>query len=213
MGNMHRGRSALVGGAAVAFFVASCCSWVTPAERVKVASPGVVSPPNRAVLLSGNIDVICRTDEADFQIDAVRYQWEPFAGPVRAARVRLMPGVHELRVGGHLIQLVVALNEDEHDGPSDWKIYRSHEMDADPTRCEDCHETEERDGRIRVGELKSYKACLECHTPIDFEVAHSHILEPLEACQMCHVLHGSPIKKLLKAPMRKLCGECHDPDH
>jgi predicted CXXCH cytochrome family protein len=210
---MHRGRSAAVAGAAVAFLAASCYSLVTSAERVNAVSPHVVSPPNQAVLLSGSIDVICETDQAEFEIDAKPHEWEAFEGPVRAARVRLMPGLHELRIGQQLVEVVVALNEDEHDGPSDWKIYRTHEMDSDPTRCEDCHEAEEHDGRIEVGELKSFEACLECHTPIEFEEVHAHILEPLEACQMCHVLHGSPIKKLLKAPMRKLCEECHDPDY
>ncbi len=42
-----------------------------------------------------------------------------------------------------------------------------------------------------------------------FDVIHSHPLEPIEHCQICHALHGSTREGLLKAPP-KLCADCHD---
>ena len=207
-------RVAIAAGVIVGVVLLGSASLVVSGEKAAdKKATGVISPPDHAVLLSGSIDLICKTDKPDFEIDSQKHEWEFFGKPIRVARVRLFPGIHELKIGDKKIEVVVALNEDEHDGPSNWKIQRSHKMDSDPSRCQACHEVSKKGGQVSVGELKGHEACLKCHTPIDFEVAHSHILEPLEACQMCHALHGSPHKSLLKAPMRKLCEECHDPDH
>ena len=61
-----------------------------------------------------------------------------------------------------------------------------------------------------MGKLKDYKACFVCHPPVEFEAIHSHPLEPIEHCQDCHTLHSSSREGLLKAPVKKLCMECHD---
>jgi predicted CXXCH cytochrome family protein len=77
-------------------------------------------------------------------------------------------------------------------------------------RCNDCHQHKKWEGRVIVGEPKGYKACLKCHDSVDFGAIHFHPLQPLEACQMCHSMHGSSQKALLKAPVKKLCGVCHE---
>ena len=61
-----------------------------------------------------------------------------------------------------------------------------------------------------MGELDTPTACLECHSEVEFEATHAHPLEPIEACQMCHTLHGSPHPGLLKGPVKPLCKGCHD---
>ena len=179
-------------------------------EPAKPADDGVLFPPDRAVLLSGSFDVICKADDTALEVDGKAQPWEPFEPPVHVAHLRLSPGVHELRIGDRRREIVVALNEDEHDGPDDWPLLRHHEMNRNQDRCGDCHETTEQEGRVVVGELKSYEACFECHEPVEFEATHAHPLEPIEHCQMCHALHGSARKGLLKAPIRKLCHDCHD---
>ena len=63
---------------------------------------------------------------------------------------------------------------------------------------------------VAVEAPKPYTACLECHKPLEFEAVHSHPLEPLKHCGSCHHLHGSPVKGLLQAPVKKLCAGCHD---
>ena len=171
----------------------------------------VISPPDHAVLMSGNFDVICKTDApADLEVNGKPQAWEPFEPPVRVARVRLGPGWHDLRIGGRRMGVVVALNEETHDGPADWEMYRTHTMDHDATRCGDCHETKRAGGRIAVGDLKDHKACFECHDSIDFDVAHSHPLEPFEPCEICHTMHGSTRKGLLNAPIKQLFYDCHE---
>ena len=205
----NRLRLGLLLGLLSAFLVLGYVGVVTSGERPAV-DDGVLFPPDHAVLLSGSFDVICKADQDVLEVDGRPRAWESFEPPVRVAHVRLPPGVHELRIGDRQRELVVALNEDEHDGPQSWTIYRRHPMNAKEERCGDCHETGEQDEQIRVGELKSYKACLECHGEVEFEATLSHPLEPLEPCQMCHALHGSTRKALLKAPAKKLCDDCHD---
>lgn len=172
-----------------------------------------IAPQDHAVLMSGTFDVICRTDGDTLFVNGQAKEWDEFSSPVRVARLRLPPGVYEIRVGECKLDVVVAMNEEEHDGPEDWPYHYRHRIKSSPRRCAVCHETEQQDGQTSVGELKSYEACMKCHTEIDFEVTHSHILEPLQECWMCHSLHGSTDKSLLKAPMRTLCEKCHDPDH
>jgi len=181
-----------------------------PDEAAKPAGDGVLFPPDRAVLLSASFDVICRSEQTPLEIDGRPREWEPFEPPVHVAHVRLAPGVHELRIGPERHQFAVALNELEHEGPEDWPIYRSHEMNRGEDRCGDCHQTAKQEGRIAVGEPKSFEACFACHPPVEFEAIHSHPLEPIQHCQMCHSLHGSTRKGLLKAPVKQLCADCHD---
>ncbi len=200
---------AVMGGGIVAL----AATWAAGAKNPESGPLEVVAPPDRAVLMSGTFDVICRGDAPDLRVDARKIPWEPFEPPVHVARVHLTPGQHLIEAGDRRLVVVVALNEDEHEGPADWKIFRSHPIEPGKDRCGDCHQTEQTDGRVRVGEFSGYQACLDCHTPVDFEVIHSHILEPLEPCQMCHAMHGSHYDSLLKAPTRKLCEECHDPEH
>jgi len=175
-----------------------------------LAPDGILFPPNQAVLLSGTFDVICNGDEAPLEVNGKTYEWEAFHAPLHVARIRLSPGVYDLTVGDRKREIVVALNEDEHDGPEDWVIQRHHKIDRDSGRCGNCHETKKQDDEMIVGELKSYQACFECHDPIDIDVIHAHPIEPIEHCEICHSLHGSPRKGLLRAPVKKLCNECHD---
>ncbi len=98
---------------------------------------------------------------------------------------------------------------DDPDGPDGWPMVRNHPISR-KKRCTACHETKQEGDLTGVGELKSYKACFVCHDAVEFEAIHSHPLEPIEHCQMCHSPHGATEKALLKAPVKKLCAECHD---
>ena len=208
---VNRGRSArvaLAAGLIAGVVVLGAASLVVSGEKAAgKRTTGIVSPPDHAVLLSGNIDVICKTDKPDFEIDSQKHEWEFVGKPIRVARVRLFPGMHELKIGDEKIEVVVALNEDEHDGPAEWKIQRSHKMDKGAARCKACHEVEKKDGQVSVGKLKSHEACLKCHEADDLKEEHPGIAKPLENCQTCHILHGSPYKSLLKAPKRELLAE------
>jgi len=191
----------------------------------------IVSPPSHSVLLSGTIDVIYRlqTDETEaalpdavpvtldslkLVIDGQVEQWDPIRGAALSKRIRLAPGVHELKIGEETLECVIAMNEEDHDGPENWPVFNSHYISSKPDRCGRCHEMESDEADVfQVGDFSGPEACIECHDMIDFEVAHMHIFQPLEACHTCHAIHGSEQKSLLRAPVRELCEGCHDPDH
>ena len=183
---------------------------VRPDKAADGDASKIVYPPDKAVLLSGTFDVITKTSTQALQLDGRPLKSEPFEPPLRVAHVGVSPGWHELRVGDRLIEFVVAMNEEEHDGPADWPIHRRHPMNADADRCSDCHETTARNGHTLVGDLRSHEACFECHQLAEHEDIHDFPLEDHESCQMCHAVHGSNGPSLLKAQVKKLCDKCHD---
>ena len=207
-------RAAFAVGVIAGLVLAGSGSLVVSGEKAADKDKtGIISPSDHAVLLSGNIEVICKTDMPCFEIDSQKHEWEFCGNPVHAARIRLFPGIHELNIGGKKIEVVVALNEDEHDGPASWKIQRSHKMDNEPARCQGCHEVDKKPGLVSVGKVKPNKACLKCHEARDLKEEHPGIAKPLEDCQACHALHGSPHKSLLKAPKGDLLAEYGNSGH
>lgn len=176
------------------------------------AAAQTLFPPNHSVLLSGGFDLIAKEDKGDLQVNGKPGKWEAFQPPLRVAHVHLSAGLNELKVGDHKVEVFVARYPDDEDAPSGWKTYKVHPVEEieGTKRCNDCHQHKKWDGQVTVGEPKDYKACLKCHDSIEFGEIHSHPLEPLEACQMCHSMHGSSQKSLLKAPVKKLCSACHE---
>jgi predicted CXXCH cytochrome family protein len=169
----------------------------------------VISPLDRAVLMSGRIDVIIKSPDGKLEVDGEPCAAEPFQSPLQVKRLWLDPGMHEIRAGDQRVEFVVALNEIEHDGPSDWKIVRSHPIEPGDDRCGVCHETERKDGLLEVIGIPSDETCLDCHTASKVEAIHPHAMELVQSCRLCHVIHGSLHKRLLKAPAKDLCDQCH----
>jgi len=199
--------------AAAAIASASCVGVLWCDERLPSPSPPadvkIIFPPPNAVLLVGTFYVIVK-GEGELFVDGQRQPWEPFAPPLRVAKVGLYPGLHEIRVGRRTISFSVALNEEEFEGPRNWPLYRLHTISAHQ-QCEACHVVSRSAGGLASIEgLKGPSACFACHRRTDFEARHSHPFPPLEHCQNCHALHGSPRKSLLKAEPKTLCAECHD---
>lgn len=167
--------------------------------------PKLVSPPNHSVLLSGHFDVIYRGDDAPLQVDSHPMPWEDaYDAPIHVGHVHLSPGMHRVTIGDRKVQLCVALNEMEHDGPSDWKIYRSHTMSAEKDRCAECHDVQTDKNRMIVGKPLAPESCLACHTDTEVKEIHEDLIQPLKPCQTCHALHGSPNEHLLKAPVAQI---------
>ena len=181
--------------------------WPSEAPALKT-----VFPPNRAVLPSGGFDLIAKAEKGSLEVNGEPRKWEAFQAPLRVAHIHLSAGFNELKIDDQKLEVFVARYPDDEDAPAGWQTYKWHPVEETEgtKRCSECHENNDRDGQVAVGELKGYKACFKCHKSVEFEATHSHPLEPLEHCQMCHAVHGSPHKALLKAPAKKLCAECHD---
>jgi len=174
------------------------------APAVRKSAPAVISPPDHGVLSTGSFYVICKGDAGDLTVDGAARPWAAFAEPLHVAHLRLTPGTHELAIGER--KLTVCIADEGKAGPAGRDAYYVHAILA----CGRCHETAQRDGRTEVKAQKAFSACLECHKSAEFEAKHSHPLEPLKHCAFCHAPHGSPRKGLLKAPVKKLCAECHE---
>jgi predicted CXXCH cytochrome family protein len=205
MANPHR----LLVSLFIALGLMGAALGVTLEPHVAKGEIKVIFPPDRAALPCGEFDVIALAERATLEVDGRAQQWEAFAPPLRVAKVKLAPGQHELRIGTRQVKFAVNDKAEKTQNPPGWDLYRSHPI-RDEQRCAACHRTSQRDGQTVVGEPHPTTSCLECHTTIDFEAKHSHPLEPLKPCSMCHALHGSPRPSLLKAPVKKLCAECHE---
>ena len=185
--------------------VAICASLTAVSSELKKESTKkkvkIVSVTDQSVRLSGHIDVIYRGQPLPLEVDAKPVEWEPdFAAPVQVGHLHLSPGMHQLKIGDESVEFCVALNELEHDAPSEWQIHRTHTMSNDEDRCAECHKTEDRNGKIRVGLLDVPQRCMDCHEPDELAEPHQDFLEPLPKCNTCHALHGSPYEALLNAP-------------
>jgi len=170
--------------------------------------PAVISPPDHVVLSSGNFYVICKGNAGELMVDGAARPWAAFAEPLHAAGLRLAAGTHEIQIGDRKVAVCVAGDGDPR--PAGWGIYRLHPIGTGADACGRCHETAQRDGLTQLQESKGFAVCLECHKPTEFEAKHAHPLDPLKHCASCHALHGSSRKGFLKAPVKKLCGECHE---
>ncbi len=221
---MNRGRwirTRLVGGVLLTgVLLAMVLLTIEPVRSEKpVDAPGsaVVFPSNHSVLTRGTFDLICKTPDEKLEVDGAAHRWGPFTSPRRSSLLRLDTGYHTIRVGSEEVEVFVAMTPKDHEGPAEWPVVRSHPMKGkDEERCAACHEIDEPEApagaekSYSVGRLLSYKACFECHPSVEFDVIHSHPLEPIENCEMCHQLHGSPRKAALKAPVKQLCDACHE---
>ena len=132
--------------------------------------------------------------------------WGAFAEPLKVAHVRLDPGQHEIRIGDRKLTVRIG-GKGESEG---WETYSMHPTAARGIGCGNCHQTSERGGQTVIEAPKPFSNCMECHKATAFEAAHSHPLDPLKSCGSCHHLHGAPGKSLLKAPVKKLCADCHE---
>jgi predicted CXXCH cytochrome family protein len=165
----------------------------------------IMAPHHESVVLSGHFDVIYRGCDSSLKVDSKPVDWgDDMASPVRVLRLHLTPGMHSVEIGEKKIEVCVALNELEHDGPSDWKIFRSHSMGNDEERCGDCHDTESHQDQIQVGKPLIPDACISCHTAGDTKETHQALIQPLKLCHTCHAMHGSPNPSLLKAPKAEI---------
>lgn len=143
------------------------------------------------------------------RVDGEPVDWEPYALPVRSARLTLEPGKRIIEIGDQRLEVFVARGEVE--PPEDWPVFRTHPTNSGPWRdCGACHEMTETDGLKRVGELKGHESCFACHDAARFPEIHAHPEDPLFDCGMCHSIHGSQRELLLRAPVKELCAKCHD---
>ncbi|MDH7568272.1 MAG: cytochrome c3 family protein [Armatimonadota bacterium] len=170
----------------------------------------VLFPPDGAVLLAGPQVVVAVSTNPTLRVDGKARPWDALVPPVRSARLQLSPGSHQLRVGQHTLTVRVVASAAPGTVHEEGEATRAHPIGSGAEGCGVCHHTTTQQGKVAIGALRSTQACLKCHTPVQFEAAHSHPLEPIAHCQDCHALHASRRKALLSGPAKQLCSKCHE---
>ena len=113
----------------------------TSAEPSGSVAVRAIFPPSQAVLVDGEIDVICRAPGAALTVNGKPHAWESFAPPLRVSRLTLPEGAHELRIGDQPLKIVVANGDGQHNGPKQWEVFHTHPIENGEDRCADCHES------------------------------------------------------------------------
>lgn len=177
----------------------------------------VLFPADRSVLETGQFNLIGvwkpeQEGEAppELQVDGKGHPWEPYRRPALVARLKLLPGQHQLQIGRRTLTIFVR-EEQKPDAPEGWPVFRQHPPTAERDReCHSCHEVQKGEQGFTISPPRTPAACDPCHTALEFEAEHFHPREPLASCPMCHALHGSSRKALLKKPVQELCAACHE---
>jgi len=197
--------------------LAALCVWGAPAEPERGVR--VLSPLHECVLGSGKVEIVAfaaglAANEAaalPVVVDGNPIERVPTEPPAVLARTELAPGEHTITVGPETVRVWVRGDDELPEAVRSWPEMLAHPGGADGWQeCASCHVTSGEDGVLGIRDLVLPDACLTCHPPIDFELAHSHPLMPIAGCKRCHATHGATSDKLLRGPAKKLCAECHE---
>lgn len=130
--------------------------------------------------------------------------------------VKLKPGSHVLALENGQTHLFRSTAADGSGGPSGWPLFHPHPGITDtnrPVECLSCHEVKAANPAPSLGRAKLPDTCQVCHPPVDLRLIHSHIMEPLANCLMCHDPHGTLFPSLLHDTKVKVCTQCHEAGH
>ena len=177
----------------------------------------ILFPADRSIIETGKFQLICvqrpqshQKDAPRLVVDGVRMRWGQYRPPVFVARLNLSPGRHKLQIGNRTLAIFIRGNRTL-PAPRGWQVFRAHPPASNGyMECRSCHNVKRDKDAIAVLTPRTPDACGRCHSDVQFEVKHFHPKEPLDSCQMCHAVHGSSRKALLKKPLKELCATCHD---
>jgi len=169
--------------------------------------PEFLRPLNESILESPTIQVVARTGaDAKLSVDGQSVTAASPAKGVLAATLKLSPGTHELSLSsGQKIQVFVAGKTPP---PAGWKVFRTHPPAApSAAQCETCHTLQQQTWAPKAETTAA--SCIACHSVAKFPVKHTHTVDILEECQLCHMPHGSAASSHLKFSKEIACKQCH----
>lgn len=167
----------------------------------------LIAPHENSVVVVSRLWLILKGDVPEETLhNGKPVRWDThFADGTHVGILRLDLGMQNLKIGDREFQFVLGRNEKDHAGPSDWLVYRLHNMKPGPNPCMRCHESKrQEDGKVKIGALmKPDDACFKCHIGEKIDVQHSNTVlkeDWKEKCSECHFIHASPHKYLLRQP-------------
>lgn len=195
----------------------------SPHPTTRPIAKGVMCPPNGSTLRSEKVKIVAVVDgsgtDTHLTVDGKsigtnRFRLKRLGQPsgyqctALIATMKLNPGQHVIKVGTEASKIWIDASGKGGPGPSSWREFQAHPPNTD--NCRLCHEVSEADGMNVLGVAKEPVACFACHERDLFGFTHSHRLESLAACQMCHAPHGGSQEALLIDKPKVLCTKCHE---
>jgi len=162
----------------------------------------IVRPVNKSAFASGPVEVNASVPDGKLELDGQAITAEvPFPN-VLHARLQPSPGLHKLALvwpnGRQEIEFFVGTQP-----PAGFTPFRAHPPGGN-VACTQCHELSKR-GRFRFK-----GGCNDCHATEAFPKTHTHKMDVLPECGMCHNAHGSTVAAHLLHDKAAACKLCHN---
>lgn len=162
----------------------------------------IVRPVDKSAFASGPVEVNATVAAGKLELDGQAVAAEAPFPNVLHAKLAASPGRHKLALvwpgGRQEIEFFVGAP-----APEGFTPFRAHPPLAN-IACTQCHEVSKR-GRFRFK-----GGCTDCHAAEAFPKSHTHKVEVLTECGMCHNAHGSTVKSHLLHEKGAACKLCHN---
>ena len=178
-------------------------NWALLALFAFADDPGrIVRPVDKSAFAAGPVEVNATAPDGKLELDGRAVNAETPFPNVLHAKLQPSPGLHKLALvwpnGRQEIDFFVGTNP-----PAGYALFRPHPPGV-IVACTQCHELSKR-GRFRFR-----GGCTDCHAAEAFPKVHTHKMDVLAECGMCHNAHGSTVKAHLLHDKAAACKLCHN---
>ncbi|MFN7921687.1 MAG: cytochrome c3 family protein [Bryobacteraceae bacterium] len=158
----------------------------------------ILAPPPDSAFPPGPVRLIARVaGESAVKLDGEAVKVESPHPGVVTAELQPAPGTHEITLGDQKVRFAVG----KADG---FTAFRPH---PPSNSCTTCHAV--RNGRWRFVRASLSNVCSQCHSKETFPAKHTHQMDLLPDCQLCHNPHGSTAAGHMKLARDAACKQCH----
>ncbi|HYZ85132.1 MAG TPA: cytochrome c3 family protein, partial [Bryobacteraceae bacterium] len=168
--------------------------------------PEILRPLDGSVLASGNVSFVARVNgPAKLLVDGKPAPAVNPAPNALMATLKLEPGAHELVLDLGSAKQTAKVFVGTGSAPAGFEPFRAHPPTA--ATCDACHAVKDNVWALKFD--TTAEACMKCHDATQFPKKHTHVVNVLEECQMCHMPHGSKAASHLKMNKETACKQCH----
>jgi len=170
--------------------LAALAAWVLSAQ--------IYSPPPDAAFADGKVRVIAQTaGKGELLLDGRPVRTESPHPGVATTLLDLAPGEYTIALGDQKVRVRVPAG-------GGFAPFRPH---PPVEQCSTCHAV--RNNRWRFTRASLAAVCSACHSRETFPAKHTHGMDVLPDCQLCHDPHGSTAPAHMKLSREKACQQCH----